>query len=66
MPDIHTHQEISLTLVNIEVRTNSISDIFKIQMYQTYLPLCVVRSAITIKMTTYFFNHTGSRFLQYG
>ena len=52
MPDIHTHQEISLTLVNIEVRTNSISDIFKIQMYQTYLPLCVVRSTITFKMTT--------------
>ena len=52
MPVIHKHQEICLTLVNIEVRTNYISDMFKIQMYKTDLPLCVVRSAITIKMTT--------------
>ena len=52
MLDIHTHQEINLPLVNIDVRTNSISDMFKIQMYKTDLPLCVVRSAITIKMTT--------------
>ena len=49
----------SLTLVAIHIWVINISDMNTIQMYQTFLPLVVNRSAVKIQ-------HTGSKYLPHG